>query len=325
MLQIKNLSLQKERFTLNIPRLDIKKNSYFIILGKTGSGKTMLLESIAGVANIKGEIFFNGKNITNSPPEDRDFALVYQDFILFENMNVRKNITFASRFKKITHQEELFQDLVHFLQIKHLLDRQIKHLSGGEKQRVAIARAIFSQPKLLLLDEPLSAIDPAHRSHIMKSLKDIIKKYNTSIIHVTHNFREASYLGNEIAVIMDGNIVQVGEPSQVLNHPQNIQVAEFLGFKNIIPTALLGSSLKSEFFTINPNNIILSHSYCKLEYCFNCTIKDMIDVIDHHKVYAQVEAIEFFIKISNHLSNEIALRENEQCYLIIPRKDIILL
>ena len=132
MLKIKNLSLRKKNFSLKIKDLKVKKNSYFVILGKTGSGKTMLLESIAGIQNPKGEIICDDVDITNHPPENRNFGFVYQDFALFPNMNVEKNILFASRFKKIENAKELFNDLISFLKIKDLLKREIKHLSGGE-------------------------------------------------------------------------------------------------------------------------------------------------------------------------------------------------
>lgn len=325
MLKIKNLSLVKKDFYLEIESLEVKANSYFVILGQTGSGKTMLLESIAGIQAPKGDIFFNDENIVNYAIENRDFAFVYQDFALFPNMNVKENIIFASRFKKIENQDELFNDLINFLQIQNLQKRQIKNLSGGEKQRVAIARAIFSRPKLLLLDEPLSAIDPTCRNDIMKSLKKIIHKYNTSIIHVTHNFREASYLADDIAIMIDGSIIQSGKADEVLNKPKNIEVAKFLGFKNIFPLSLLDNSKNNDFWSVNPNNITFSNDSDKNKYSLKCTIIDMIHITDHCKVYAKADDMEFFAKVSKKICKNLELKDNKKCFLIIEKEDVILL
>ena len=325
MLKIRNLSLSKNNFSLQIKKLDIKKNSYFVILGKTGSGKTMFLESLAGIQNPKGEIFFNNTDITNYSPEDRNFGFVYQDFALFPNMNVKKNIIFSSRFKKIENQNKLFNDLINFLHIKDIQEREVKYLSGGEKQRVAIARAIFSKPKLLLLDEPLSAIDPTCRNDIMKSLKKIITKYNISIIHVTHNFREASYLADDIAIMIDGSIAQIGKPNEVLNKPKNIEVARFLGFKNIFPMSILNPLNQNSFWSINPNNIIFSDTSLKNKYCLECIIEEIVSITDHCKVYAKVDNIEFFAKVSQDICKKLSLKEKKKCFLIIAKEDITIL
>ena len=172
MLKIKDLFLKKGKFKLNILSLDIDKNEYFVLLGKTGSGKTLLLESIAGFQKIEGEILFEGKDITNLPPNKRNFGFLYQDFALFPHLNVEQNIRFSEKYHK--KNNTLFKDLINFLQIEKILKRDIKHLSGGEKQRVALARAIYSQPKLLLLDEPLSAVDPTMRNEIMKNMHSLM-------------------------------------------------------------------------------------------------------------------------------------------------------
>ena len=170
-------------------------------------------------------------------------------------MNVEENIIFAGRYKEIEEKEDHFKDITDFLELRDLLERSISNLSGGEKQRIAIARAIYAKPKILLLDEPLSAIDPTFRNSIMKKLKEIHRRYDLTTIHVTHNFREASYLADKIAIIMDGSIEQIGSPDEVLNHPKNIEIAKFLGFKNIFPTTLLSKQSKAEYFSVDPNLI----------------------------------------------------------------------
>ena len=238
-LSLKSLSFGLGDFELKDITFDVNEGEYFVILGHSGAGKTVILESIAGLHKVDGQVFFNGEDIKQVVPEKRDIVFVYQDFALFPNMNVKDNITYASRYKKIENQKELLEDLVQFLGLQKILMRRIDNLSGGEKQRVAIARAIFSQPKILLLDEPLSAIDPTFRNAIMKFLKDIHKKYKLTTLHVTHNFREASYLADKIAIVIDGAVVQVGDTNSVLSKPANLKVAEFLGFKNIFDASLM--------------------------------------------------------------------------------------
>ncbi|WP_419773758.1 ABC transporter ATP-binding protein [Halarcobacter sp.] len=306
-LQLENLSSTIDNFVLDNVNLNIEENEYFVLLGQSGSGKTRLLETIAGLNSSSGKIVYKGKDISELHPEQREIGFVYQEFALFPNLNVEQNIKFSSKYKKIDNSKELFDDLVDFLKLGELLKRDIENLSGGEKQRVAIARALFSRPKILLLDEPLSAIDPTFRNSIMKSLKDIHKRYDLTTIHVTHNFREASYLANKIAIIMNGKIQQVGRSEDVLNHPANIDVAKFLGFKNIFPSSLLGFSSSSKFFSVDPNVIHVSNKEKPTcDYTFEATLEDCMGVVDHYKIFVNVENHQFFIKILK--------REYEGCY-----------
>jgi molybdate/tungstate transport system ATP-binding protein len=322
MLRVENLFLKKGDFVLHKLSFEIEKNSYFVLLGQTGSGKTMLLESIAGLQNIEGNIYFDGRNITNLPPEKRNFGFVYQNFLLFPNMSVKDNITYSGRFKKIKGKDELFDDLVEFLQIKNLLHRDIKHLSGGERQRVAIARAIFSRPKLLLLDEPLSAVDPTFRNSIMKALKDIIKRYDITILHVTHNFREASFLADKVAVMIDGKILQTGGAYEVLNEPSNIEVARFLGFKNVFPTSLLGFNQTDKFFTVDPSRIKFGDKQRDDLYCFSCVIENILGISDHYKIFAKVGDDTFFCKVHESTFESKILKEGDLTNIYIDKKDV---
>lgn len=285
-------------FLLNSINLEIQKNEYFVLLGQSGSGKTMLLETIAGLNACSGNIIFRGEDISSKPTEKREIGFVYQDFALFPNLSVEENIRFSSRYKKIEDAKELFVDLVEFLKLEHLLGRTTQDLSGGEKQRVAIARAIFSRPKILLLDEPLSAIDPTFRNAIMKSLKDIHRRYDVITIHVTHNFREASYLADKIAIIIDGEIKQIGDAKDVLNHPANIEVAKFLGFKNIFPTIMLGYESSSKVYSVDPNIIKVSKdSKLNTDYVFEGVVDECMGIVDHYKLFVKVKQHQFFIKI----------------------------
>ncbi len=249
MLQIKNLFLQKDSFSLRDISFEVREREYFILLGKNGSGKTLLLESIAGFHKIKGRIFLNDIDITSFPPKKRQMGFVYQDFALFPNFNVEQNIRFSERFKNI--DKKLFKDIVDFLEINKILNRKVNNLSGGEKQRVALARALYSDPKILLLDEPLSAIDPPLKKEIITSLKDIVKKYKKTILHVTHDLKEASLLGDKIGLMVNGKLIRIGDIKEILPSPASIESADVLedytqwGFRPLEPPKK-GKKLKNK-------------------------------------------------------------------------------
>jgi molybdate/tungstate transport system ATP-binding protein len=321
MLEIRDLFLKKGKFRLNILSLDIDKNEYFVLLGKTGSGKTLLLESIAGFHQIEGEIFFENKNITALPPNKRNFGFLYQDFALFPHLNVEKNIRFSEKYHG--KDEELFRDVVDFLQINNLLKRKIKHLSGGEKQRIALARAIYSKPKLLLLDEPLSAIDPTMRNEIMKNLKELPKRYNLSVIHVTHNFREASYLADRLGIILKGTLLQTGEAKDVLKNPNSLEVASFLGFKNLFDVSLLGFKNGHKYFSIDPNSIILTKTPKNHDYCFEGVVEEIMGITDHYKIFVNIGNKQFFIKKPKNEFESLNISKNSKVYICFDKKDII--
>jgi molybdate/tungstate transport system ATP-binding protein len=305
-LSIENLSNSVNDFSLKSISLSIEKGEYFVLLGQSGSGKTRLLEAIAGLDSSSGKIFYKNDEISNKEPEHRDIGFVYQDFALFPNLNTEDNIRFSGRYRDIKDAKNYFEDIIDFLELKDLLNRSISDLSGGEKQRVAIARALYSKPKILLLDEPLSAIDPTFRNAIMKKLKEIHRRYDLTTIHVTHNFREASYLADKIAIIMNGKIEQVGSSDSVLNYPKTIEIAKFLGFKNIFPTSLIKQEAKSNYFSIDPNliYIVKDQNDC-CDYVFKAKIEECMGITDHYKLFVNVEGNHFFIKVPK--------REYEHC------------
>ena len=319
--EVENLSYEIENFKLDNINFKVNQGEYFILLGQSGSGKTLLLESIAGFNNVTGKINFQGQDISEVVPEKRDIGFVYQDFALFPNLNVRDNITFSSKYKTIENPEQNLYDLTDFLKLTSLLDRKIDKLSGGERQRVAIARALFSKPKILLLDEPLSAIDPTFRNSIMKFLKDIQRKYNLTIIHVTHNFREASYLADRIAIVMNGQIKQVGGVSEVLNNPKSIEVAKFLGFKNILPSSILLED-NDKMFSVDPNAIYISKNKLYKDYVFEGKLEESMGVLDHYKIFVKVGKEEFFAKILKRNYEGCYAHKGENIYIGFDKKDV---
>ena len=296
MLALSNIYLKKGAFTLKEVSLTVQDHEYFVILGRTGSGKTLLLETIAGLQRHTGTICHNTRDITTIPPEKRKVGFVYQDFALFPNMSVIKNIRFSDRYHKKT-TDTGWDELIEFLDLGNLLNRNIHHLSGGEKQRVALARAIYSRPDILLLDEPLSAIDPSFRNTIMENLKGLNHRFQITVVHVTHNFREAAYLADKIGIMINGELVQKGSVQDVLQHPHTIPVAQFLGFKNILPNRLISPNPKGGYFSINPALVDISDQPLDRDYNISGICLEIKEDTDHFKLLFDVDNCTVFTKI----------------------------
>jgi molybdopterin-binding protein len=236
MIEVKNLYVDLVEFMLRDITLNIEEGEYFIILGPTGAGKTVLLESIAGLYPIKsGQIWLRGKEVTRVEPEKRRVSIVYQDHVLFPHLSVKDNIIFGLKMNKTTakEQKDRLNWVAELLGIPHLLHRRPDTLSGGEKQKVALSRAIITQPELLLVDEPLSALDPETRESVQQELRQLHRALGITILHVTHDFEEAIALGNRIAVIGEGRLMQVGTPEEIFRHPNSEFVARFAMTRNI--------------------------------------------------------------------------------------------
>jgi molybdopterin-binding protein len=236
MIEVKNLYVDLGEFILEDISLDIEEGEYFIILGPTGAGKTVLLESIAGLYPVKsGEIWLRGKEVTSVEPEKRRISIVYQDHVLFPHLSVKDNLIFGLRMHKAKAdtEKDRLNWVAELLGIGSLLHRRPDTLSGGEKQKVALGRAIITQPELLLVDEPLSSLDPETRESVQQELRKLHRALGITILHVTHDFEEAIALGNRIAVIGEGHLMQVGTPEEVFRHPNSEFVARFAMTRNI--------------------------------------------------------------------------------------------
>jgi len=236
MITIKNLKVDLGDFLLQNITLHIKSEEYFIILGPTGAGKTVLLEAIAGLYPVlEGEIWIDGREITSLNPEKRGIGIVYQDQALFPHLSVEENIAFGLKVRKCSKDEirAKIDDIAATVGISHLLKRNPVTLSGGEKQKVALARALVTEPKVLLLDEPLSALDPETKERMQGELRDMHRRVKVTFIHVTHDFEEAIALGHRVAVLNDGCIAQVGTPPEFLRQPSSEFVARFALSRNI--------------------------------------------------------------------------------------------
>jgi len=236
MIVIKNLKVDLGDFLLRDINLTINSGEYFIILGPAGAGKTILLEAIAGLYPVlEGEVWIEDKEITRLSPEKRRIAIVYQDYMLFSHLSVEENIAFGLKLRKC-HKgkvKEKVNDIAEVVGITHLLHRKPQTLSGGEQQKVALARALVIEPEVLLLDEPLSALDPETKEKMQSTLRDVHRRVGITIIHVTHDFEEAVALGHRVAVLNDGRVAQVGTPEEVLRKPDSEFVAHFALSRNI--------------------------------------------------------------------------------------------
>ena len=235
-LAIDSLSVDVGGFALRDFSLATNRGEYTIILGPTGAGKTILLETIAGLHSVRaGRITIEDEEITHLPPEHRRIGFVYQDYMLFPHLTVAKNLEFGLDMRGINRHSAAtkVQEAATLLGIEHLLPRMPVGLSGGEKQRVALARALVIEPRLLLLDEPLSALDPERRESLQQELSLVHDRLSTTTLHVTHDFEEAISLGDRVAVINDGRIEQVGTVDDIFRHPTSQFVARFVGARNL--------------------------------------------------------------------------------------------
>jgi len=267
MIIIRDLCVRLGRFALEGLNLDLEPGEYFILLGPTGVGKTVLIETLAGLQRpCGGNIWLKlaadtGRNhgsatgaaapeveITHWPPENRGFGYVPQDYALFPHLSVAQNIAFGLRMRGIPESEQNRQvrDMAEKLGIAHLLNRSVNRLSGGERQRVALARALIIAPRLLLLDEPTSAVDPSTRRDLWAELKRVQREFHVTTLHVTHDFEEAMALADRLAVLLDGRFRQAGPPEEVFRRPVDRAVATFLGIHNLFAaqvTAVAGDTV----------------------------------------------------------------------------------
>jgi multiple sugar transport system ATP-binding protein len=214
--------------------LEIRDREFFVILGESGAGKTTALKMIAGVEPVtSGAILFNGRPIQNLAPEDRDCAMVFENYALYPHLSVYENIAFPLRAPRHrTLKNEINQAVLRvarILGIDSLLDRRPAALSGGQRQRVALGRALVRQPAVLLMDEPLSHLDARLRNEMRTEIKAMRDSFGTTIVYVTHDYSEALALGDRIAILHQGRVEQVGTSSQVFHRPINRLVAESLG------------------------------------------------------------------------------------------------
>jgi len=245
---LQGFALRADAFALGPLDIELKPGEYFVLLGPSGAGKTLLLEAVAGLRPAaEGRVLYDGEDATPLPPERRGVGFVYQDYLLFPHLSTAANIAFglgpatvtawarggAWKLRRRALVDSRVREVARLLGIEALLARRPATLSGGEQQRVALARALVTRPRLLLLDEPLSAVDAGARESLRALLGGLREHFPATVVHVTHDLQEAMVLGDRCGVLIDGRLEQIGRPADVLRRPQTEAVARFTGGRNI--------------------------------------------------------------------------------------------
>ncbi len=236
---LKNLikSYDGKNNIINDINLEINDKEFIVLVGSSGCGKSTILRLISGLEEItSGEVIIDGKVVNNVHPKDRDIAFVFQSYALYPHMSVYDNIAFGLKMRKVDKKiiDEKVNEVAKSLNLIELLDRKPRQLSGGQRQRVALGRAIVRNPKVFLMDEPLSNLDANLRVQMRSEIKKLHQKLQTTFIYVTHDQTEALTMGDRIVVLDRGKIQQAGTPEEIYNHPKNKFVAGFIGQMNFI-------------------------------------------------------------------------------------------
>ena len=255
--------------------LEIRDGEFFSMLGPSGSGKTTCLRMIAGFDRpTSGSIYLYGQDVSNLPPYERDVNTVFQDYALFPHMNVGDNIAYGLMIKKIAKPERMkrVDEMLELVQLSGFASRKPSQLSGGQRQRVALARALINHPKVLLLDEPLGALDLKLRQQMQVELKAIQKRVGITFIFVTHDQEEALTMSDRIAVFSQGRIEQIGTPAEIYERPASTFVAGFVGTSNLVGGEVAKRITGSDqMFSIRPEKIRMTAENTQPE-------KDMLSV-----------------------------------------------
>jgi molybdate/tungstate transport system ATP-binding protein len=234
----------------------VKEGEYFVLLGPTGAGKTVLLDLVMGFHTPdKGRIVLDGRNITNVPADKRGIAYVPQNCPVFPHMNVFDNVEFGLKMRRVASadRKKMVNQMIEVVGLEDIIGRMPSTLSGGEIQKVVLARVLVTEPRIILLDEPLTAIDAETSRSFLEKLKRINHELKVGFLHVTHDQMEAFSLADKIAIMREGKIVQVGDPNRVLSDPADERVARFLGYENVFHVSLIKSD--REISEVNTNGV----------------------------------------------------------------------
>ncbi len=212
--------------------IEIEEGDFLVLVGPSGCAKSTILRMIAGLEDVTdGQVIIDGDIVNDVLPKDRDIAMVFQDYALYPHLSIYDNISFGLKLKKVSKEkiDQEVQKVATNLEIEHLLDRKPKQLSGGQRQRVALARALIKNPKVFLLDEPLSNLDAKLRVHTRAKISELHRELGTTMVYVTHDQVEAMTMGNKICVLKEGKVMQMGAPLDLYERPANLFVATFMG------------------------------------------------------------------------------------------------
>ena len=318
MLRIENLHKQFDaRPVLADIQIDVQRGEILALLGPSGCGKTTLLRLIAGLEQVSsGRICFADEDITEAPPHLRRFGLMFQDYALFPHLNVRDNIAFGLKMKRMDKRycDQIVDRLLNLVHLPGIGRRNVSQLSGGERQRVALARSLAPEPRMLMLDEPLGALDAVLRDELLIELRQIIKSLNIPAIYVTHDQREAFAISDRCAIMNQGRIEQIDRPLELYRHPKTLFTAQFLGMNNILKRTdaehLLGRrlTLEAETVLLHPIGITVSESGGAA-----ARIQDVVFLGDAIRVTAgSASGIQLVFHVPSNADNEFAVGSSVQ-------------
>ena len=248
--EIQNISKKFSDFSLNNISIEVEQGKILTLMGESGSGKTSILRIISGLDNPdSGKVLISGRDVTEIRAGKRNVGMIFQDLALFPHMTAYDNIAYGLRSYRYKESriEQMVSNISETLRISSLLEKYPGNISGGEKQRVAMARSLVMKPDLLLMDEPMSSLDPGLRNDIMVEIKSISRKLDQTIIYVTHDVKEGLFLGDSIVYMENGKIARKGSPEELWDEPKSENLARFLGF-NVI-------TVKGEKIAVRPEEI----------------------------------------------------------------------
>lgn len=339
-LSINNVSKSyKNCLALDHVNLTVRKGEFLTILGPSGSGKTTLLKLIAGFEDVtNGEILLNSHDISKMKAYERGFGMMFQNYALFPHMTVYENVAYPLKLRKMSKKEieVKVQEILHLVELENHSNRYPKQLSGGQQQRVALARAIVFNPPILLLDEPLGALDKNLRQQMQYEIKSIQKKVGITTISVTHDQEEALTMSDRICIMNNGRIEQVDTPQNIYNKPKNRFVAEFIGEINLLKSELIQmekdsalmkifghqvisaaiDSITEEgaqnelYVALRPESLQIVHDHTKLHFenTIKATVIETLYVGEALKVKAQTSnGQEIILKIPSHESDSLGI------------------
>lgn len=308
--------------------LDIKEGEFVTLLGPSGCGKSTLLRCIAGLNSIdSGVISIEGKDMTNTLPKDRNIGMVFQNYALFPNMTVWENIEFGLKMKKEKNYEEKIKNMIEMVGLNGKENQYPNELSGGQQQRVAFARSLITSPKILLLDESLSALDAKIRKSLRDKLRKIQKQLGITTIFVTHDQEEALAVSDRIFVMNKGEISQSGSPEEIYTNPKNEFMVDFIGNYNIFreneAEKLFG--IKGKTVAIRPESIYVreeGRNYKEENFCTTkACIKDSMITGNIIRYTVSKNGIEFLVDLLNRGENKL-FEKNSEIELMFMKKEI---
>lgn len=312
--------------------LEIADKEFIVLVGPSGCGKSTTLRMVAGLEEItRGELYIDDKLVNDVAPKDRDIAMVFQNYALYPHMTVRENLEFPLKLRKFPKEEidQRVNDAAEILGIMQFLDRKPKALSGGQRQRVAIGRAIVREPKVLLMDEPLSNLDAKLRNQMRAEIIKLRKRINTTFIYVTHDQTEAMTLGDRIVIMKDGEVQQIGTPQEVFNNPVNTFVAGFIGMPRM---NMFGGRLlkKDGRYCVQVQDAVIEISEDKQKNLAAHNIEErdvVVGVRPEHITLDKTEGamIEGIVEVSEMMGSSVHLHLNamgRDCIIIVPTLDL---